>query len=73
MKNISERENRQQFEDFYRLLYDLKDGELRGTQLILIDKEFSALEDPHHFTLVERHMRPGDDANPPLIPYYDGK
>jgi hypothetical protein len=73
MKNISERENRDQFEDFYRLLYDLKDGELRETQMILIDKEFSAPETPHRFTFVERHMRPGDNSNPPLIPYYDGK
>jgi hypothetical protein len=73
MKNISERENQEQFEDFYRLLYDLKDGELRGTQLIVIDKEFSAPKASHRFTLVARHMRPGDNANPPLIPYYDGK
>jgi ABC-type transporter Mla subunit MlaD len=73
MKNISERENRDQFEDFYRLLYDLKDGELRETQMVLIDKEFSAPDIPHLFTLFERHMRPGDKDNPPLIPYYDGK
>ena len=73
MKNISERENRDQFEGFYRLLYELKESELRETQLILIDKEFSAPETQARFTLAKRHMRPGDSANPPLIPYYDGK
>lgn len=73
MKNISERENRDQFEGFYRLLYELKENELRETQLVLVDKEFSAPETQALFTLVERHMRPGDNANPPLIPYYNGK
>src|SRR5262249_17812040 len=34
MKNISERENREQFEGFYRLLYELKEDELRATQLV---------------------------------------
>lgn len=73
MKTISERENRDQFEGFYRLLYELKSDELRDTQLILIDKEFSAPDDQMNFVLFERHMRPGDPKNPPLIPYYNGK
>jgi hypothetical protein len=73
MKNISERENREQFEGFYRLLYELKEDELRRIQLVLIDKEFSAPESERQFTLIERHMRPSDSTNPPLIPYYDGK
>lgn len=73
MKNISERENRDQFEDFYRLLYELKSGELKNTQMILIDKEYSAPEEGVDFVLFERHMRPGDPDNPPLIPYYNGK
>lgn len=73
MKNISERENRDEFEGFYRLLYELKDSELSATQLVLIDKEFSAPEPDHHFTLMQRYMRPSDNNNPPLIPYYEGK
>lgn len=73
MKNISERENRDQFVGFYRLLYELKEDELRATQLVLIDKEFCAPEPGHRFTVLERQMRPGDSADPPLIPYYDGK
>jgi hypothetical protein len=60
MKNISERENREQFEDFYGLVYELKEDELRGTQIVLIDKEFSGPGAHHSFTLTERHMRPGD-------------
>jgi hypothetical protein len=73
MKNISERENREQFEGFYRLRYKLKATELHATQLVLIDKEFSGPETMEPFVLIERHMRPGDRENPPLIPYYDGK
>lgn len=73
MKNISERENRDQFEGFCRMIYELKEGELTETQTVLIDKEFSEPERGHSFTLIERHMRPGDPQNPPLIPYYDGK
>jgi hypothetical protein len=73
MKNISERENRDQFEGFYQMLYELKTSELGATQLVFVDKEFSAPSSETNFTLIERHMRPGDDANPPLIPYYRGK
>jgi hypothetical protein len=71
MKNISERENRQQFEGFHEMLYSLKASELADTQFILIDKEFA----PPQAAAVEvivRHMTPDDPANPPLIPYYRG-
>lgn len=73
MKNISERENRDQFEGFYRMLYELKDSELGNIQLILVDKEFSPPESVPKFSLIQRHMRPGDSESPPLIPYYEGK
>jgi hypothetical protein len=73
MKNISERENRDQFEGFYRLLYELKSSELGTTQIVLIDKEFSPPAEGYDFTLAARHMRSGDDQDPPLIPYYRGK
>ncbi|WP_133670221.1 hypothetical protein [Burkholderia pseudomallei] len=73
MKNISERENRTQFEGFYRMLYELEHSEFRGIQLVLIDKEFSAPALAYDFTLIERHMRPADSEFPPLIPYYSGK
>ena len=40
MKNVSERENREQFEGFYQMLYELSSTELKDTQVIIIDKEF---------------------------------
>jgi hypothetical protein len=73
MKNISERENREQFIGFYNLVYELKDDELRDTQIVLIDKEFSEPIADHGFSLFERHMRPSDAESPPLIPYYEGR
>lgn len=73
MKNISERENREQFEGFYTMVYELKATELHNTQLVLIDKEFSPPADALAVAVLERHMRPDDPANPPLIPYYQGK
>jgi hypothetical protein len=78
MKNISERENREQFEGFHRLLYELKAGELAQTQLILIDKEHFAPSADIPIEIEVRHMRPngpeGPAANefPPLIRYYQG-
>ena len=73
MKTISERENREQFQGFYEMLYALKIEELSGTQIIVIDKEFSAPHSSLRIEIQSRHMRPGDRENPPLIPYYDGK
>lgn len=73
MKNISERENREQFQGFYDMLYQLKATELNDTQLILIDKEFSTPAAKLNIAITERHMRPNDPENPPLIPYYQGK
>lgn len=72
MKNISERENREQFKGFYNLVYDLKTSELKNTQFILIDKEYSPAPRESGLRIRGRHMKPGDDENPPLIPYYRG-
>jgi DNA repair exonuclease SbcCD ATPase subunit len=72
MKNISERENRLQFEGFHELVYDLAAGELSDTQFILIDKEYCAPRKGRGLDVVVRHMTPDDDKNPPLIPYYRG-
>lgn len=69
MKNISERENRRQFEGFYRMLYELKDSELAYTQIILIDKEYSAPLDELGLEVNNRHMTLEDPEHPPLIPY----
>lgn len=70
MKNISERENKAQFEGFHRMLYRLAGSELQGTQFIVIDKELFAPASTDTFTFAERHMRPDDG---PLIPYYRGQ
>jgi hypothetical protein len=73
MKNISERENRAQFEGFFEMLYDLCNSELNGTQFILIDKEFCPPSKGFQQSFYARHMTPDDDNNPPLIRYYRGK
>lgn len=39
MKNVSERENRELFQAFYSMVYELAADELKDTQFILIDKE----------------------------------
>lgn len=73
MKNISERENRAQFEGFFEMLYDLCNSELKGTQFILIDKELCPPPEGFQPSFKARHMTPDDDKYPPLIRYYRGK
>lgn len=73
MKNISERENREQFERFHQMLYRLLESELAGTQLVLIDKEMFPPKENVSFSFKSRHMTPGELDAPPLIPYYRGK
>lgn len=78
MKNISERENVEQFEGFHRMLHELSQGELRDSQFILIDKELIQPVDKYTRVFSARHMKPYDPANPdptnpPLISYYQGK
>ena len=78
MKNISERENLEQFESFHQLLFDLANNELAGTQFIIIDKEVFIPEGEYNFDFRSRHITPfkierepkADEL--PLIPYYKG-
>jgi hypothetical protein len=72
MKNISERENREQFEGFHRLLYELAITELKRTQFILIDKEFCAPPANLELDILKRHMTPDDSKDGPLIGSYRG-
>ena len=78
MKNISERENREQFEGFYNMIYQLKASELIATQFILIDKEYTPPAQELTLSVFSRHMKPNDPSKPldpetaPLIPYYLG-
>ena len=80
MKNISERENRAQFEGFFEMLYGLSSTELNGTQFIVIDKEVCLPPVGYALSFSERRMQPnqkGTDPStnsfPPLIRYYIGK
>lgn len=78
MKNISERENKNIFEGFYKLIYMLYSGELKDKQLIVVDKEFYNPSDTFEefFQNSEKlkvvHMTPDEPENPPLIKYYRG-
>jgi len=70
MKNISERENMEQFVGFHDLVYDLAAGELSQTQFILIDKEYLTPDEALNLNVKVRHMMPNSDEFPPLIPYH---
>ena len=80
MKNISERENRDTFEGFHQLLYELSENELKNTQIIMIDKELAPPPEDFSQTFFVRHMQPNtrdtspsENAFPPLIRYYQDK
>lgn len=60
MKNISERENREQFEGFHALVYALAVTELKGTQFVLIDKEYLPPVEALNRTMSERRMTPDE-------------
>jgi hypothetical protein len=72
MKNISERENKEQFEGFHQMLYELVANELVGTQLILIDKEYFEPNVELNLNFGVRHMQPEGPDDLPLISYYRG-
>ncbi len=72
MKNISERENRKQFEGFHKLIYRLVEEELSHSQILIIDKEYLSPPGGVGVELNVRHMTPEDERYPPLIPYYRG-
>jgi hypothetical protein len=70
MKNISERENRVQFEGFHAMLYELAESELAEIQFIMIDKEFCAMPSRREVALSVRHMTVDKGTDPPLIEYF---
>ena len=72
MKNISERENRDQFEGFYRMLHRLKSGEFARTQMVLIDEEVLAPPPSLAIDVLSRHMQPECSEHQPLIRHYRG-
>lgn len=72
MKNISERENPEQFNSFLGLVKSLSENELKGTQFIIIEKELFQNAATENSNSLIRHMMPDSDEFPPLIPYYRG-
>jgi hypothetical protein len=70
MKNISERENRAQFEGFHAMLYEFAESELAEVQFIMIDKEFCAPPPELKVKLRDRHMTVDKETDPPLIEYF---
>jgi len=74
MKNISETENREQFEGFHQLIYELIETEFSGVQIILIDKAYCQPPVGFDTSLMQtRYMTPDNDEFPPLIRNYRGK
>lgn len=73
MKNISERENPEQFAGFHEMLHELAVTELKDTEFIVIDKEIFRPKEDSTLWFQERHMKPDDSDNPPLIRNYRGK
>lgn len=63
--------NRDIFEKFYRQLYSLIRGQLKGTQFILIDNDYFG-PDGDDIEIIEQFLTPDDDEHPPLISYYRG-
>jgi energy-coupling factor transporter ATP-binding protein EcfA2 len=80
MKNTSERQNREQFEGFMKMLYELSCTELKDTQFVLLDKEFFAPPSEYARSFSSRKMQPNErgmnpngNPYPPLIPYHQDK
>ena len=72
MKNISERENIEQFDGFYKMLYELSQTELKDTQFLIVDKERQTPGENYQRTFSERYRAPNDPKHPGLISYYAG-
>lgn len=73
MKNISEREDVQMYDRFYRYLFSLFSTELSDTQLFVVDKEKRNLEDYEFCNQVAvMRMTHGEEMNPPLFKNYRG-
>lgn len=72
MKSISERENRDVFEGFYRMVYTLASSKMKSTQFIIIDKELFPPQSNAQLSVNIRHMTPDEEQNPPLIKGYRG-
>lgn len=68
-KNVSSKENPEVVTSFYEFVYELATTELRQTQIVIIDNEFTAPPDGMEVVVKARHMANGSEEHPPLIPY----
>lgn len=68
MKNIGEDVNKDIFRAFYQYLYQLVNGALSQTQVIVIDKEYFPPSKKVDVNIIEKFMSPDS----PLISYYRG-
>lgn len=71
-KNVSSVENPEVIAAFFRLVYELAEGELAQTQFVIIDNEFNVVPEDIDLSINSRHLVNGDPDNPPLIPYLVG-
>ena len=62
-----------QFAGFHEMLHELAETELKGTEFLVIDKEIFRPKEGQILEFQERHMKPDDAKNPPLIRKYRGK
>jgi len=69
-KNVSSKENPEVVKAFYEYVYELADGELKNTQFVIIDNEFTAPPLNVEFDLTVRHMMNGSKEFPPLVRYW---
>lgn len=68
-KNVSSKENPEVVTAFYEFVYELATTELKNTQIVIIDNEFTGPPEGMSVDVNVRHMVNGSEANPPLIPY----
>lgn len=71
-KNVSSKENPEVVNSFYQFVYELASTELSGTQIILIDNEYTSPSAQNNVEIRVRHMMNGSEEAPPLIPYLLG-
>lgn len=68
-KNVSSKENPEVVAAFYEFVYELATTELKDTQIVIIDNEFTGPPDGVGLDVNARHMANGSKEDPPLIPY----
>lgn len=68
-KNVSSVENPEVVSAFYNLVYELASTELKNTQFIILDNEYTEPPSQLELGVKIRHMINGSEENPPLIPY----